>query len=410
MVLTLAGGTGILLYLVGWALIPDDQGGVIGGGIGDKAPLRWVGEDRSRKLVAAVVAGGGLLILLNQITDGSDGDVALGLVLVGLGAAFLWSRRNAPKLPPGTGPGPGGGTWVVPPGSAPPSATAPSDVPGPFPDSSPSAPGDDTTAAESPTDPAAVEIDSTTPPAAPPAGPDPLATATAPMPLAAWPPQPSYAGGLPPMSVPPPIVRLPKPPKPPKPRSVLVAVTFSVLAIQAGILVLVGASLVTGLALSVLVVGLALVLGTWMGRARWLIPVGLLLSIALGAAVVLDVPISGGTGSRVYRVATLADLRSPYRLGAGEAILDLGSLDLSGTTAEVDASLALGHLVVVVPPGAELDFDGRVNAGTLVLFDREWGGTSVKQDIVVPGREGGGRLVLDAQLGVGELEVRRAAA
>ena len=138
------------------------------------------------------------------------------------------------------------------------------------------------------------------------------------------------------------------------------------------------------------------------GPAPWLIPVGLLLSIALGAAVVLDVPISGGTGSRVYRVATLADLRSPYRLGAGEAILDLGSLDLSGTTAEVDASLALGHLVVVVPPGAELDFDGRVNAGTLVLFDREWGGTSVKQDIVVPGREGGGRLVLDAQLGVGE--------
>ena len=103
-VLTLAGGTGILLYLVGWALIPDDQGGVIGGGVGDKAPLRWVGEDRSRKLVAAVVAGGGLLILLNQITDGSDGDVALGLCLVGLGAAFLWSRRNAGKLPPGTGP------------------------------------------------------------------------------------------------------------------------------------------------------------------------------------------------------------------------------------------------------------------------------------------------------------------
>ena len=79
----------------------------------------------------------------------------------------------------------------------------------------------------------------------------------------------------------------------------LVAVTFSVLAIQAGILVLVGASLVTGLALSVLVVGLALVVGTWMGRARWLIPVGLLLSVALGAAVVLDVPISGGTGNRV---------------------------------------------------------------------------------------------------------------
>ncbi len=424
-VLTLAGGTGILLYLVGWALIPDDQGGVIGGGVGGKAPLRWVGEDRSRKLVAAVVAGGGLLILLNQITDGSDGDVALGLCLVVLGAAFLWSRRNAGKLPPGTGSGPvgtgpppGGGTWVVPP--MPPSDTTgpPSDTDAPTadpaPDPSPSAAGPpaagDDTAAESPTGSAAVEIDPSTPPASSPAGSDPLATTTAPMPLAAWPPQPPYPGVLPPAPVPPAAVRLPKPPRPPKPRSVLVAVTCSVLAIQAGVLVLAGASLVTGLALSVLVVGLALVVGTWMGRARWLIPVGLLLSIALGAAVVLDVPVSGGTGSRVYNVATLSDLRSPYRLGAGEMILDLGNLDLTGTTTEVDASVALGHLVVVVPAGAEVDFEGMVNVGNLVLFGREWDGTSVKQDVVVPGREGGGRLVLDAQMGVGELEVRRAAA
>jgi hypothetical protein len=191
---------------------------------------------------------------------------------------------------------------------------------------------------------------------------------------------------------------------------VLVACTFSLLAIQAGILVLAGATLVTGLAMSVLVVGLALVVGTWMGRARWLIPIGLLLSVALGAAVLLDVPIAGGTGNRVYHPATVADLRTPYRLAAGEAIVDLGQVDLTGTTTDVDASVAVGHLVVVVPAGAEVDLTGKVNAGTLLLFGRTWDGTSVKQDVVVQGREGGGRLVLDAQVGVGELEVRRAAA
>ena len=163
MVLTLAGGTGILLYLVGWALIPDDQGGVIGSRAGEMKTLRWVGEDRTRKLVAAVVAGGGLLILLNQLTDGSDGDVALGCVLVGLGAAFLWSRRNQGRVPPAPGSPSGGGTWVVPP--APPSDTAET----PTPDPSPAA-GDAATAAESPTGSAAVETDPSTPPAAP-AGP-----------------------------------------------------------------------------------------------------------------------------------------------------------------------------------------------------------------------------------------------
>ncbi|MEA2704503.1 MAG: hypothetical protein QOD63_2448 [Actinomycetota bacterium] len=412
-VLALAGGTGILLYLVGWALIPDDQGGVIGGRAGGMAGLRWMGEDRTRKLVAAVVAGVGLLILLNQITDGGDGDVTLGVVLVGLGAAYLWSRRNAGKLPP---PGGGGGTWVGPP--APPSAVATDATTRPSPDPSPAVDGD-TTTAEPPTGSAVVEIDPTTPPAAPPAGPDPFVATTAPLP--AWPPMPTPTppptvpppgmAGWP--TVPPPVVVPPRAvrvPKPPKPRSVLVAVTFSVLAIQAGILALAGPSLVTGLALSVLVVGLALVVGTWMGRARWLIPVGLLLSVALGCAVVLDVPIAGGTGNRLYNPATVADLRSPYRLAAGEIILDLGRLDLTGTTSEVDAIVAVGHLVVVVPAGAEVEFDGRVNAGNLVLFGRDWGGTAVRQDVVVPGREGGGRLVLDAQVGVGELEVRRAAA
>ena len=268
-----------------------------------------------------------------------------------------------------------------------------------------------------------MELDPTAPPAAPPAGPDPFVATTAPMP--AWPPRPVPPDPSPPTAMaawppmPPPVTAPPRParaPKPPEPRSVLVAVTFSVLAIQAGILVLAGVSLVTGLALSVLVVGLALVVGTWMGRARWLIPVGLLLSMALGGAVILDVPIAGGTGNRVYNPATVADLRSPYQLAAGEMIIDLRQIDLAaapgttGTTIEVDAVVAIGHLVVVVPAGAEVELDGRVNAGNLELFGRSWEGTAVRQDVVVPGREGGGRLVLDAQVGVGELEVRRAAA
>ena len=86
-VMSLAGGTGILLYLVGWALVPDDQGKAFG--------AQWLpGKDRSHKLLAAGLAGVGLILLLDQITDGHGDDVPLGLVLVGLGAAVLWSRRS----------------------------------------------------------------------------------------------------------------------------------------------------------------------------------------------------------------------------------------------------------------------------------------------------------------------------
>ncbi|MDQ4090998.1 MAG: PspC domain-containing protein, partial [Actinomycetota bacterium] len=50
-VLTLAGGSGIVLYLVGWLMIPDDAGG---------NPLRRLGGERHQKLAAAVIAGLGV--------------------------------------------------------------------------------------------------------------------------------------------------------------------------------------------------------------------------------------------------------------------------------------------------------------------------------------------------------------
>ncbi|MEA2931320.1 MAG: phage shock protein, partial [Actinomycetota bacterium] len=129
-VMSLAGGTGLLLYLIGWALVPDDQGNTFG--------AQWLpGQDRSHKLLAAGLAGVGLLLLLNRITDGHGDRVPLGLVLVGLGAAVLWSRRGdrTPTLPPtggwtGSGPAPAP-PWppAPPPGDAGLAADAPADPP-----------------------------------------------------------------------------------------------------------------------------------------------------------------------------------------------------------------------------------------------------------------------------------------
>ena len=48
------------------------------------------------------------------------------------------------------------------------------------------------------------------------------------------------------------------------------------------------------------VVGLALVLSTWFGRARGLIPLGILLLLVSVPAATIDVPITGGTGKRDY--------------------------------------------------------------------------------------------------------------
>jgi hypothetical protein len=187
-------------------------------------------------------------------------------------------------------------------------------------------------------------------------------------------------------------------------------VTFSLLAVLAGAATLAGLSLTTGLALALLLTGGALILGAWRGRARWLIPVGLVLSVALAGASLIDVPVRGGAGDIGYHPLTVAEISTPYRLGAGELVLDLTDVDFAGETVTIVASVAAGHLDVVVPRDVALEVDAHVGAGDLMLLGRETDGLDVGRRFADAGREGAGRLILRAEAGVGLVEVRRAAA
>lgn len=102
---------------------------------------------------------------------------------------------------------------------------------------------------------------------------------------------------------PPPYVRVPRE------RSRLGLATVSVAALLTGGLVwasMAGADGITPArvtATALLVVGAGLVVGTWFGRGRWLIAVGLLLCLGLGAAVAADATgttFRGGVGERSW--------------------------------------------------------------------------------------------------------------
>ncbi len=382
-VMSLAGGTGILLYLIGWALVPDDQGKTFG--------AQWLpGKDRSHKLLAAGLAGVGVLLLLDRITDGHGDDIPLGLVLIGLGAAVLWSRRGGQTIPP----------------TPPPASTV---------SAAPTAQAHVVGEADATTD-STTDL-TTPPPAGSSAWADTVSTAPLPPPpvgSSAWADTVSTAPLPPPPPAPPVYSRRapapPKPPKPPKPRSALVSVTLSLLAILAGVVALAGADLVVGLALALFLVSGAMVVGAWRGRARGLIPVAIVLAGALFVASLLDVPFKGGAGERLYTPASVAEIHSPYRLVAGELRLDLRRVDLAGRTVPVVVSMATGNIIVTVPAGAAVEVDAHVGAGDMVVFGRDWAGVGVDERIVVAGQEGAGRLLLDARVGLGQLEVRRAAA
>jgi predicted membrane protein len=138
--------------------------------------------------------------------------------------------------------------------------------------------------------------------------------------------------------------------------------------------------------------------------------VAVILGLGLCAASVVDVPLEGGIGGRVYRPASAAEIRDTYRLGIGEIILDLSHADLAGRTESVLATTGIGHLAVIVPAGVEVEAIGHAGAGDVRLFGVDNDGNQVDRRIVSPGTEGGGHLTVRARVGIGQVEVRRAAA
>jgi len=378
-VLTVFGGSGILLYALGWLLVPED-------GETESEGQRLLNGRASRSkgsilaLVVVVVAG---VVAIGATVNSGWGVGGLGvLAVIGLAAVLL--LRNGPRDP----------------------QQVPGPVYGPVPPpAEPGAYGQTTGTAYAAQAPA---------PAAPQPAPVVPQTATfAPQPAA--PATPPPAGPTYPVWTP-----APPPPAPPKERSVLGRVTLCTALIVVGLLVGwnaatdhdVTARVVFAAALGV--VGLGLVVGAFAGRARGLVVWGVVLTaLASAAAFVPDVPVNGGVGERTWRPATVADLQSEYKLGIGDAELDLSRLDLTDAGRQrVAVRQGVGDLTIVVPADVVVRVDADVQGGSLRLPGQpDIDGTDLSERVVVPegSSPGSAVLVIDAELGLGSMEVRRAA-
>ena len=85
-----------------------------------------------------------------------------------------------------------------------------------------------------------------------------------------------------------------------------------------------GGAIVAG---AVLGLGVVMIIGAFGGGARWLIVPALLLALPVAVVSAADLDLEGGVGERHYRPATVADLRSDYRLGVGELQVDLSDVE-----------------------------------------------------------------------------------
>lgn len=366
-VLTVFAGAGLVLYLVCWLLFPAQ--GDATSPLGSLVSARKSSTSRfvAVALVLAMLLVGAITIVS---TDGRP------FIVFGLIAAVvvLLARRNGdaattpPVAPPVTVATP------PPPPPPPPPSTEPYTAPfaphGPYANRTLELPGETHDAAHSP----------------------------------------------PPPTVTVPVVEpvTPAPAPRPKRRSSLSLVTFSLVVIELGvaaILIMLGVAIPVGwaLAAALLTCGGGLLVGTWWGRARALIPLGVVLSLILGAVTLL-----GAVPFTSQHVEPVAVERIPSRFTAslGDSRMDLTGVEFTDDdTVDVTVHVWLGQATIVVPENLDVHLDIDQTLGQINVDGESRSGdaprTKEKSSWPGPDGEGGGTLTITGEVDTGQLEIVR---
>jgi phage shock protein PspC (stress-responsive transcriptional regulator) len=156
------------------------------------------------------------------------------------------------------------------------------------------------------------------------------------------------------------------------------------------------------------VAGLALIGTAFVGGARWLIVPALALVLPLGIVSAAGIDLDGGVGDRDYHPASMAQLRDHYEVGIGSVTVDLTDVDLpADETTDLKLDVGLGEAVLYVPSDACVSSDVQIGVGASDVFDRDNDGVDVSYVEDGPAPAGRPKLHIDADVGVGVIEVVR---
>jgi phage shock protein PspC (stress-responsive transcriptional regulator) len=158
-------------------------------------------------------------------------------------------------------------------------------------------------------------------------------------------------------------------------------------------------------AMGLLLVGLGL--AGW--RAGFVAFLTVILAITTVSSTVVPTAIHvGGPAGNPTWAPTAVAAGARYQLGAGDAVLDLSGLAAKGLAgAKLPASVGLGDLKVIVPPGMTVSVMGHVGVGEILLPtdppNNGQSGLGVARTVLIG--QGPAEVVVDAQVGIGQLTV-----
>ncbi len=179
-----------------------------------------------------------------------------------------------------------------------------------------------------------------------------------------------------------------------------------------------GTSLQIGLVCALAVFGLGMLVSSMLGRTGFgTILMTAITAVLLAGAAALPKDISTEWVRTDWKPASVAALEPRYELGSGVATLDLSSLAVpAGKTVSTGAEVGAGRLKVVVPRNAPVELRIEAGLGDIRLPEDAQNDIDVspgqerRQTLPAPaGAKPSGTLELHLEMGIGQVEVTRAA-
>ncbi|HEU5424783.1 MAG TPA: cell wall-active antibiotics response protein LiaF [Nitrolancea sp.] len=162
------------------------------------------------------------------------------------------------------------------------------------------------------------------------------------------------------------------------------------------------------LAVGLVVVGVGLVAGARSGVHGGLVVLGLMLTLALTVATAVSVPLHGTVGDQNISLRAIEDVQSKYNVTAGNLTLDFQRVAFPAGDTNVEVRVGAGNLSIDVPRDVAVQVRYQVGVGDVTVFGHNESGIGMDSQRETAGfASADHRLILDVNVGAGELEVRQ---
>lgn len=160
------------------------------------------------------------------------------------------------------------------------------------------------------------------------------------------------------------------------------------------------------LALAVTTLGVGLLVGTVIGRARWLILLAVVLVPTLLFSPVFEYEWELETFEAVHQPTSFEDIEAFYSLDLGNLVIDLTELPWDGEIVDINAHVDAGNLEIRIPHSVGLVGNAAVDIGHVGAPGRESSGLG-NPNLDFDDPQDNGTVNLDAQVDLGNIEIQR---